>query len=155
MTNENTSPQSEKPPIKRLYRSRKQRILGGICGGLAEYFNVDVVVIRVFWILITLFGGAGVIAYLILWVIVPPAPDDGIPKPSGGSGAGAFWGVALILLGLALLFAWRASHLWLFNAGGCPPFSTHFTAWTGDWVFSAILPGLIIAIGLGFLIGGC
>lgn len=154
MSDENSSaPQSENPPIKRLFRSRKQRILGGICGGLAEYFNVDVVVIRVLWILITLFGGAGVIAYLILWIIVPPAPDDGASSYSGGSSAGAFLGAALILLGLALLFAWRAGHTWIFRSAECFPFSSRFAAWNGEWIFSSILPGLIIAVGLGFLIG--
>ncbi len=153
MVNENTSPPGEKPPIKRLYRSRKQRILGGICGGLAEYFNVDVVVVRVLWILITLFGGAGVIAYLILWVIVPPAPDGGASSTSGGSGAGAFFGVVLILFGLALLSAWHTAHFWLSRPGVCLPFITHFADWSGGWMFSAILPGLIVALGLGLLIG--
>lgn len=153
MTNEHSPPTREKPPIKRLFRSRKQKILGGVCGGLAEYFNVDVVVIRVLWILITLFGGVGIIAYLILWIIVPPAPNDGAAGYPSGSGTGAFFGVTLILLGLALLFAWRAGRHWLVGLNGCPPFSNRFTAWTGEWGFPLILPGLIIAVGLGFLIG--
>ena len=64
---------------KRLYRSREEKIIGGVCGGLAEYFNVDPTLIRLALVLITLFGGAGIIAYLVLWVIVPLAPP---PPPA-------------------------------------------------------------------------
>ncbi|NLE11089.1 MAG: PspC domain-containing protein, partial [Actinobacteria bacterium] len=59
---------------KRLYRSRSDKMIGGVCGGLGEYFDVDPTIIRVLWVAVTLFGGAGVIAYLILWVIVPQEP---------------------------------------------------------------------------------
>jgi phage shock protein C len=64
---------------KRLYRSREEKIIGGVCGGLAEYLNVDPTLIRLALVLITLFGGAGIIAYLVLWVIVPLAPP---PPPA-------------------------------------------------------------------------
>ncbi|MBN1320079.1 MAG: PspC domain-containing protein [Thermoleophilia bacterium] len=59
---------------KRLRRSRTEKMLGGVCGGLGEYFNVDPTIIRVLWVVITLLGGAGVIAYLILWVVMPQEP---------------------------------------------------------------------------------
>ncbi len=59
---------------KRLYRSRKTRILGGVSGGLSEYLDVDVTLIRVLWVLVTLLGGSGVLAYIILWIIVPEEP---------------------------------------------------------------------------------
>ena len=64
---------------KRLYRSREEKIIGGVCGGLAEYLNVDPTLIRLALVLITLFGGAGIIVYLVLWVIVPLAPP---PPPA-------------------------------------------------------------------------
>jgi len=64
---------------KRLYRSREEKIIGGVCGGLAEYLNVDPTLIRLALVLITLLGGAGIIAYLVLWVIVPLAPP---PPPA-------------------------------------------------------------------------
>jgi phage shock protein C len=59
---------------KRLYRSREEKIIGGVCGGLAQYLNVDPTLIRLALVLITLFAGAGIVAYLVLWVIVPLAP---------------------------------------------------------------------------------
>lgn len=66
---------------KRLYRSRDEKIIGGVCGGLGEYLSVDPTLIRLALVLITLFGGAGIIAYLILWVVVPLAP----PPPPASS----------------------------------------------------------------------
>jgi phage shock protein C len=59
---------------KRLQRSRTERIIGGVCGGLGEYFNVDPTLVRVLWVIVTLMGGAGILAYLILWIVVPQEP---------------------------------------------------------------------------------
>ena len=59
---------------KRLYRSNKDKILGGVCGGLAEYFDVDPVIVRLIWVLAALMGGAGILAYIIAWIIIPKRP---------------------------------------------------------------------------------
>jgi phage shock protein C len=64
-----------KAQIKRLYRSGKNRILGGVCGGLGEYFNVDPVLIRLLWVIFSLFYGAGILAYIIAWIIIPRNPN--------------------------------------------------------------------------------
>lgn len=61
-------------PIQ-LYRSRKNRKIAGICGGIAEYFNVDPTIIRVIAVLLLLPGGLpGLVPYLVLWFIVPEEP---------------------------------------------------------------------------------
>lgn len=60
---------------KRLYRSRVERMIGGVCGGLGEYFDIDPTVVRLLFVFGTLLGGPGVIAYLILLVVVPLEPD--------------------------------------------------------------------------------
>lgn len=58
--------------VKRLYRSRNEKILGGVCGGLGEYFEVDPVVIRLIWVVLTLLTMfIGIIVYLIAWIIIP------------------------------------------------------------------------------------
>lgn len=59
---------------KKLYRSRNNRTLGGVCQGLAEYLNLDPTIIRIGWVLFTLLGGAGLIAYLVCLLIIPEAP---------------------------------------------------------------------------------
>ena len=60
--------------VKRLYRSGNDRILGGVCGGIAEYLEVDPVVIRLLWIIGSLAWGFGIILYIIAWIIIPRNP---------------------------------------------------------------------------------
>jgi phage shock protein C len=59
---------------RKLYRSQTNRMLGGVCGGLAEYFNTDATLIRVLFVLLTVLGGAGPIIYLAMWIVVPNQP---------------------------------------------------------------------------------
>jgi phage shock protein C len=60
---------------RKLYRSRNQRMLAGVCGGLAEYFNVDVTLIRVLFLVLAVFGGSGLVIYLVMWIIVPDVSE--------------------------------------------------------------------------------
>lgn len=90
----------------RLYRSRSDRILGGVCGGLGPYFDVDPVLIRLVFVLLAL-GGVGVLAYLILWLIIPARPI-GLTEPAvtGRTGSGPAKEIlawALVAIGLILL----------------------------------------------------
>lgn len=58
-------------PVKRLYRSKTDRMIGGVCGGLAEYFNVDPVIVRLLFLLgLTCVGGT-LLAYVIMWIVIP------------------------------------------------------------------------------------
>ena len=59
---------------KRLYRSRTDRMVGGVCGGLARYFNVDPTVMRLLFVLLTVVPGGSILPYLILWLVVPEEP---------------------------------------------------------------------------------
>jgi phage shock protein C len=59
---------------RRLYRSRTNRKLAGVCGGLAQYFNTDVTLIRVLFVVLALLGGPGLVIYLVLWIVVPEEP---------------------------------------------------------------------------------
>lgn len=61
---------------KRLYRSKKDRMIAGVCGGLGEYFNVDPVLLRIAFVVLTFFSGSGLILYLILAVVVPSEPES-------------------------------------------------------------------------------
>ncbi|OFW62826.1 MAG: PspC family transcriptional regulator [Actinobacteria bacterium RBG_13_63_9] len=63
----------------RLQRSRDEKIIGGVCGGLAEYFRVDRTLVRALLVVVTLLGGAGIILYAVLWAIMPLAPP---PPPA-------------------------------------------------------------------------
>jgi phage shock protein C len=58
---------------RKLYRSKDQRMIAGVCGGLAEYFNVDATLIRVIFLILAVFGGSGLVIYLAMWILVPDA----------------------------------------------------------------------------------
>ncbi|MEJ2736213.1 MAG: PspC domain-containing protein [Anaerolineae bacterium] len=61
--------------VKRLHRSREERMLAGVCGGLGNYFAVDPTLVRVLFVLFGLVVGGGILAYLILWVLIPLEPE--------------------------------------------------------------------------------
>ena len=65
---------------RKLYRSRNQRMVAGVCGGLAEYFNVDATLIRVLFLVLSVVGGSGLVIYLVMWIIVPDASK--VPPPT-------------------------------------------------------------------------
>ncbi len=59
---------------KRLYRSKNNCMIAGVCGGLGEYFDMDPTFIRLLWIVFTLAGGSGILAYIIAWIVIPQHP---------------------------------------------------------------------------------
>jgi phage shock protein C len=61
---------------KRLFRSRKERMIAGVCGGIGEYFGIDPTIVRLLFVLGMLMGGPGLLAYLILMIVVPEEPLD-------------------------------------------------------------------------------
>ncbi len=56
---------------KRLYRSSTNKRIAGVCGGIAEYFSIDPVIIRVILVVVIVSGGAGILIYIILWIVLP------------------------------------------------------------------------------------
>lgn len=79
-------PASAAPP-KRLMRSVSDRKIAGVCAGLAEYFDLDVTIIRVVWLLLLLCAGTGLLAYIIMWIVVPLAPES-LASPAVATPAG-------------------------------------------------------------------
>lgn len=78
--------------MRRLYRSKKDRMIAGVCGGLAEYFNVDPVLIRGVFVVAAFMGGMGVILYILLALVTPeegniPTSDSGSVGVEGGGKA--------------------------------------------------------------------
>ncbi|MEG2053994.1 MAG: PspC domain-containing protein [Oscillospiraceae bacterium] len=59
---------------KKLYKSRNQKMVCGICGGVAEYFNIDTTLVRLIWAAFCICGGAGIIAYILAAIIIPEPP---------------------------------------------------------------------------------
>lgn len=58
---------------KKLYKSNTNRMLAGVCGGIAEYFNLDPTVVRLAWVVFCALGGSGILAYILAAIIIPDA----------------------------------------------------------------------------------
>ena len=60
---------------RRLYKSNENKLLDGVCGGVAEYFAIDPTLVRLAWVLFTAMGGAGIVAYIVAAIVIPRRPD--------------------------------------------------------------------------------
>lgn len=58
---------------RRLFRSEVNKKLGGVCGGIGEYFNIDPTMIRLGWAVLSLLWGIGILAYIVAWIVIPPS----------------------------------------------------------------------------------
>src|SRR5205809_547878 len=71
--------QTNSTPLEnRLHRSKANRIIAGVAGGIGEYFNIDPTIVRIIFILLTVFGGSGLLIYLLLWLIMPANSETNI-----------------------------------------------------------------------------
>lgn len=60
---------------KRLYKSNNEKVLVGVCGGIAEYFDIDPTLVRLLWVILLMMGGSGILAYIIAAIIIPNEPE--------------------------------------------------------------------------------
>jgi phage shock protein C len=102
-----TSPDRPTLPNRtRILRSRDDRMLGGVCGGLAVALGVDPVLLRIVAVALALSGGFGVLAYVIAWIVIPQAGAGELPPVAAGAGRHSLpiaVGAALVGLGALLL----------------------------------------------------
>ena len=59
---------------RRLYKSNEKKMIGGVCGGIAEYFGIDPTVVRLAWVLFCALGGSGILAYILAAIVMPRRP---------------------------------------------------------------------------------
>ena len=118
---------------KKLKRSSTDRMVSGVCGGLASYFDVDSTIVRVLWVLVTLAGGSGIILYVAAIIIVPNDDKYHSAPESRNNNSSILWGALLIFLGITLIF-------------GC--YNFHIFGWFPHMLWSLILPVAIIVVGL-------
>ncbi len=129
--NENTN------QAKRLYRSRKNRMIAGICGGLAEYLNLDPVLIRIAWVALTFLGGSGLFIYIVGIIIIPENTSQIVDSehPPVKNDRGLFWGSLLILIGVGLLLK-QFGFFYYFNIWHLP--------WKSIWSVILIIIGILM-----------
>jgi phage shock protein C len=93
---------------KRLYKSRQNRMIDGICGGVAEYLSIDPTVLRILWALSIFIGGTGILAYIAGMIIMPVNPEhtgsaDAKNTTASPAATHRFWGLLLVIFGLVIL----------------------------------------------------
>jgi len=143
---------------KKLYRDVHRKMIGGVCAGLAEYFDTDVTVFRLLFVFAFFIAGVGFIPYIIMWIVLPPrdynpftTPSDpltvnymmppvqpGSPfvnmPPKRRSNGGLIAGVILILIGAS----------YLLNEFDIIP----------DWDYGRLWPVILVAIGVSLIFAG-
>ncbi|MEA2031619.1 MAG: PspC domain-containing protein [candidate division Zixibacteria bacterium] len=98
---------------KRLYRSTEFKVIGGVCGGLGEYLDLDPTLIRIFTVLLFFASGVGILAYLIAWIIIPQRPYDvEVVQTDKESSSWHKYLPGLILVGIGLILLIRESWYW-------------------------------------------
>jgi phage shock protein C len=121
----------EAPPPRLLRRRLDNRVIAGVCSGLADYFAIDPILVRLAFVVITFAGGAGVLAYIILWIVMTPAPVGTSAQPVSArvTGQGPFWlGAFLVALGALFLIG-----------------NTGLFSW---WNWSLFWPLILVALGV-------
>ncbi|MGZ4146582.1 MAG: PspC domain-containing protein [Actinomycetota bacterium] len=98
----------DEPPERRLTRSRSNRIIAGVCAGLADYLGVDRVLVRIVFVVLAFGAGAGIALYVLAWILIPEEDPNApsVPRPSPaepGESARLVFGALLIAIGLVLL----------------------------------------------------
>jgi phage shock protein C len=125
----------------KLYRSRTDSMVGGVCGGLARYFNIDSVLVRLLFILL-LWSGMSVLAYIVLWIVMPLEPQAAgtpisgrevfDPTPTASGQTGILIGGFLVMVGLVALIQ-------------------NFFGWLSWLNFGSLWPLLLVFLGIAIL----
>jgi len=132
---------------RRLYRSVSDRKLAGVCGGVAEYFGIDTVLVRVLWVMSCFFGLFGVLAYIVAWAVVPDNPlgaAAALPRPASNTGRYVL-GTIFILLGVMWL-AERHGLDFLVPWHWHNYFVPHWMSWSLVFAVLLILLGVFLVV---------
>lgn len=145
--------------MKRLYKSRKEKMIDGVCGGIAEYFDIDPVLVRIIFVLFFFIGGSAVIAYIVGMIIMPRKPLDLEASDTGGGdtpskttakpvqqeapvGAAGANNKGSLILGIILLVIGSFFLMGNFN------FFSGFYWWFRSHFWDFLIPGVLIVTGI-------
>lgn len=101
MTSPSSTPAPVVPPVRTLRRSRSDRVISGVCGGLGHYLGVDPVLIRIVAVALAFASGFGIVAYVIAWIAVPESADgpEAVRPPAASAALAVIAGVSLVAVG--------------------------------------------------------
>ncbi len=121
----------------RLYRSKRDRFIAGVCGGIADYFHIDSNLVRILFVISIFFGGLGIVLYLAAMLIVPENPSEEAQPHQQVRNNTLFWGILLIVIGAILLL--KQLHILDY-------FYIRNLPWSTIWAFFLIAVGIILLI---------
>lgn len=133
---------------RKLYRSRTERMLGGVCGGFAEYLDLDPTLVRVIWVLSCFINGLGLLAYVVSWIVIPENPHQSAAAAEAGRSKNSAFIVGVVLIALGLFFL--SAELDIFD-GFFFDWSWQ-PLWVGLHRLDLTFPLLLIFIGVIYLI---
>lgn len=130
-------PDFEELKNRKLYRSQSNRMISGVCGGIAEYFSIDPTVVRIIWVAISVLGGFGILVYLASLFIIPNNPEQSSSEESQQliKDKNLFWGSLLIVVGLFLILR-QMGLFYTFHFWNIP--------WPSVWAIALITIGGIL-----------
>jgi len=135
--------------VNRLYKSRKNKVIAGVCGGIGEYFDVDPVLVRLIAVVFFFTGGAALIAYLLGMIIMPKQPLEGSAETSQPPAQAESAGHAgSLIIGIILIVC--GAHFLLRNI----PFFHPYYWWFWDMGWHFFWPSILIAVGLLVILRG-
>ena len=140
--------QSSKNGTKKFYKSRKDRMIDGVCSGLADYLGIDPVIVRVLWLLSIFLNGLGAVAYILAMIIVPANPEHKNLKKgeTRKNNPALIWGIILIVIGFIILY-----DKWDFHYRWGRPIHFFMRPWWGiSW--DAVWPLILIALGVVYIV---
>jgi phage shock protein C len=149
--------------VKRLYKSRKNKVVDGVCGGIAEYFDVDPVLVRIIFVLFFFLGGSALIAYIVGMIIMPRTPFEPAqepvtkdekekkvsePVPEKSPSASASPSAGSLIIGILLVIL--GGFFLLDNLDF--PFFHRFSWWFKFHFWEFFIPGILILVGLVLIV---
>lgn len=128
---------------KKLYRSLSSKMIAGVCGGVADYFSLDPLLVRILWVVACLANGIGFLAYLVFLILVPQNPDQTpVEDKKKSASTPLYIGVALVAIGVLFLSRNFFDLFWFFD---WPWFNLYPFSWGIVW------PVLLILFGVWFI----
>jgi len=140
--------ETKKVQVKKFFKSRKNRMIDGVCGGLAEYLGADLTLIRILWVISIFLNGLGLIAYVLAMILVPvnPAHKDLKEGEKKRPNTAFILGTILIVLGFLFLYhEWGWTYRWDF-----PSHFRFFPWWRASW--DVLWPLALVALGIVYIL---
>lgn len=146
---ESKQEKSEAEHKPRIHRSVQDRVIAGVCGGFAQYLNLDANIVRIIWFVSVFLGGFGLLAYILSWIIIPEGVAGSQPSDKAETSRNASLIVGLILVFIGSLFLLREIDWFDFH-----PFYFHHwnPFWGGDFHLDVLFSLALIGFGIYYLV---